>query len=98
MSLAIQVQSHELGNLGTQVGNGARNIHGELATLKGQVDQISDSWSGAAQQQFEELYREWQTSAQSLHHALEGISTLLSQAATQYQSTEDQIRSSMVAS
>ena len=95
MAQAIQVTSADLGNLGHQVGAGAQNIQGELNTLKSQVDAIRSTWSGAAQAQFEQLYHEWQTSALQLHHALEGISTLLGSAATHYQDTEDAIRSSM---
>jgi WXG100 family type VII secretion target len=93
----IKVTAAELHNLSGQVSNGANNIQNELSTLGNQViSVVGGDWSGAASSQFHQLYTEWQTSAANLQQALEGISRLLSQAGTQYQTTEDAIRSSMV--
>ena len=94
----ITVTAEDLQQLSIQVSNGASNIQQELGSLSNQVGGVvNSSWIGAASGQFDSLYTEWQTSATNLQQALTGISTLLSQAGTQYQNTEDAIKSSMAA-
>ncbi len=97
MSTGIQVTTEQLQQLSIQVSNGASNIEQELGTLMNQVNAVvGEGWVGAASGQFHVLYSEWQTSAKNLQQALTGISSLLSQAGTQYQNTEDAIKGSMV--
>ncbi len=95
MSL-IKVTAEDLHTLSGQVSGSATNINNELSTLSTQVTSVvGNDWMGAASGQFNELYTQWQTSANGLQKALEGISRLLASAGTQYQNTEDAVRSSM---
>jgi WXG100 family type VII secretion target len=95
MSL-IKVTSEELHTLSSNVATGSGSIQDQLARMQGEVLGVVDGgWQGAASGQFHALWDEWQRSAAGLKDALDGISRLLQGAATQYQNTEDAIRSSM---
>jgi WXG100 family type VII secretion target len=91
---SIAVTPQELHSLSSQVTAGSNSIQDQLTTLQRAVMQVSDSWQGAAQQQFEALYTEWNKSAAGLQDALNGIAQLLNTAGTNYQSTDDAVRSS----
>jgi WXG100 family type VII secretion target len=95
MSL-IKVTSEDLHSLSAQVQTGSASIQDQLARMAGEVrGVVGGDWQGAASSQFDALWEEWQRSAAGLRDALDGIARLLNQAGTQYQSTEDAIRSSM---
>ena len=94
MSL-IKVTSEELHSLSGQVATGSTQIQSELHRLQGQVTSVvGGEWQGQASGQFNHLFEEWQKSAAGLKDALDGISRLLANAATQYQQTEHSISSS----
>src|SRR6202020_2221674 len=95
MSL-IKVTAEELHSLSSNVATGSNSIQDQLARMQGEVlGVVGGEWQGAASGQFHALWDEWQRSAAGLKDALDGISRLLNNAGTQYQSTEDAIRSSM---
>jgi WXG100 family type VII secretion target len=95
MSL-IKVTSEELHTLSSNVMSGSNNIQDQLSRMQGEVlAVVGGEWQGAASGQFHTLYDEWNRSAAGLKDALDGISRLLANAGTQYQTTEDAIRSSM---
>jgi WXG100 family type VII secretion target len=95
MSL-IKVTSEELHSLSSNVQNGSNSIQDQLSQMQNQViSVVGGEWQGAASGQFHALWDEWQRSAAGLKDALDGISRLLNNAGTQYQSTEDAIRGSM---
>jgi WXG100 family type VII secretion target len=95
MSL-IKVTAEELHSLSSNVATGSNSIQDQLSRMQGEVlGVVGGEWQGAASGQFHALWDEWQRSAAGLKDALDGISRLLSNAGTQYQSTEDAIRSSM---
>ena len=92
MSL-IKVTAEELHSLSSNVATGSNSIQDQLARMQGEVlGVVGGEWQGAASGQFHAL---WQRSAAGLKDALDGISRLLANAGTQYQQTEDAIRSSM---
>ena len=92
----ITVTSEELHTLSSQVAAGSNQIQNQLGQLQGQVSAVvGGDWAGQASGQFQVLYDEWNRSAAGLKDALDGISRLLNNAGTQYQSTEDAIRASM---
>jgi WXG100 family type VII secretion target len=95
MSL-IKVTAEDLHSLSGQVSTGSTQIQDQLARMQNEVlNVVGGDWQGAASGQFNTLWDEWQRSAAGLKDALDGISRLLNNAGTQYQSTEDAIRSSM---
>lgn len=95
MSL-IRVTSEELHSLSGQVQAGSSSIQDQLGRMASEVSGVvGGEWQGNASSQFHTLWDEWQRSAAGLKDALDGIARLLNQAGTQYQTTEDAIRSSM---
>ena len=95
MSL-IKVTAEDLHSLSSQVSTGSTQIQDQLSRMQNEVlNVVGGDWQGAASGQFNSLWDEWQRSAAGLKDALDGISRLLNNAGTQYQSTEDAIRTSM---
>jgi WXG100 family type VII secretion target len=94
MSL-IKVTSEDLHTLSTNVQTGSSSIQDQLSRMQGEVlGVLGGDWQGSASGQFHSLWDEWQRSAAGLKDALDGISRLLGNAGTQYQATEDAIRTS----
>ncbi len=92
----IKVTAEDLHSLSGQVSTGSTQIQDQLSRMQNEVlNVVGGDWQGAASGQFNSLWDEWQRSAAGLKDALDGISRLLNNAGTQYQSTEDAIRSSM---
>lgn len=92
----IKVTSEDLANASAQLNSGSQEIDAQLATMHSLVQElVASDWQGAASSSFESLYQEWNTSAANLREALNGISRLLSNAASAYASTEQQIQQSM---
>jgi WXG100 family type VII secretion target len=92
----IKVTSEELHTLSGNVLSGSNSIQDQLSRMQSEVlGVVGGEWQGSASGQFHTLWDEWQRSAAGLKDALDGISRLLSNAGTQYQTTEDAIRSSM---
>jgi len=92
----IKVTSEDLANASAQLSSGSQEIDAQLSTMHSLVQElVASDWQGAASSSFESLYQEWNTSAANLREALTGISRLLSNAASAYASTEQQIQQSM---
>jgi WXG100 family type VII secretion target len=95
MSL-IKVTSEDLHTLSGNVSTGSNQIQDQLQRMQNEVlNVVGGDWQGSASGQFHSLWEEWQRSAAGLKDALDGISRLLQSAGTQYQNTEDAIRTSM---
>jgi WXG100 family type VII secretion target len=94
MAGAISVTPEQLQQIGSQLTNGAAEVESILATLASYVAPLQGDWVGAAQQQFEALWAEWQSSARGIHEALTGIATLTQRAATAYENNEQGIAAS----
>jgi WXG100 family type VII secretion target len=93
MSL-IKVTSEDLHTLSLNVRSGSEHIQEQLTNLQNQVTNVvGGEWMGAASGAFHQRYEEWNTSAAGLRDALDGIASLLMSAGSQYQQTEDGIRS-----
>ncbi len=88
----IKVTAEELSQLSAQLSSTAGTIQGESDGARGQVQNVVGAgWEGAASGQFAALFQQWETSSTQLIEALNGISTLLSQAGTAYAETESQV-------
>lgn len=87
----FRVTPEQLQTLSSRVGVGAGSIESELAGLAGALAPLGSDWAGMAQARFQELWAEWQRSADGLHAALTGISQLMAQAGTAYATAEDQV-------
>lgn len=92
----IKVTAEELGTISGTLKTAAGNIASENARALAQVQGlVGAGWEGAASEQFNSLFTQWKTSADSIQQALDGISTLLSGAGQQYADAEERIRQSM---
>ena len=88
----IKVTPEQLNALSGQVSRGSGEIEGQLRVLSGTIAPlVGGDWGGQASQRFTALWEEWQQSARSLKHALDGISQLMAQAGTAYANAESQI-------
>lgn len=88
----IKVTSEQLSTVASQLAAGSNEVESQLSTMKGQVAGLVDAdWGGAASDSFRDLWDKWNSGANQLHEALEGIHQMLSSAANAYQETEDKL-------
>ena len=90
-SVGIKVLPEQLQQVSGQLRAGASNIDGTLSQLASQVAPLGSDWAGVAQARFLELWAEWQRGAQQIHEALNGISMLMSQAGSGFESNDQAI-------
>jgi WXG100 family type VII secretion target len=91
----LKVTSEELVSLSQSLKTGSDQVQAQLDAMMRQVEPVASTWEGAASSSFQELWAEWRSGAVQIQQALTGISTLLSNAATTYQSAETSIQRSM---
>lgn len=87
----FRVTPEQLQSASGRVRSGAGSIQSELSGLAGGLAPLGAEWAGSAQARFQELWAEWQRSAEGLNTALSGIADLLSQAGTAYASAEAEV-------
>jgi WXG100 family type VII secretion target len=91
----FKVTPQQLTSLGGSCSRTASDVRGQHATLKAQLSPLfGTDWSGSAAAQFSQLYEQFNSNAQGMSQALEGIGRLLGQAGQSYASVEQQIASS----
>jgi WXG100 family type VII secretion target len=90
----ISVTPEQLQSISTQISSGSSEIDAILAQLRNVVAPLQSDWVGAAQAQFEELFLQWQSDANSLQQALDGIAALTMNASNAYAQTEQSIATS----
>lgn len=93
MSGSLAVTWQELSSAANKLNGGKGEITSKLAELKAAVDNLGGSWQGGASGAYANLYSNWNTGAKQLFDSLEGIAKMLSQAATAYEQTENQLKS-----
>ena len=94
--MIIKVTSDDLMTVSGSLQSGGGDIDSRLKSMQGQVQSLIESgWQGAASARFGGLFQEWKQGAAQLNTALEGISKLLTSAATTYAEAEQAITQSM---
>ena len=89
---AIKVTSEQLQSVSSQLRRGSEDVSQQLGSMESQVKGLVDAeWQGSASDAFRDLYDKWHRGARDVKEALDGISTMLGQAATTYQDTENQL-------
>lgn len=66
----------------------AGTIRAEVSTLMAQLTGLESTWQGGASNAFAGLVSEWRAAQAQLEHALDSISTALTQAASEYEFAE----------
>ena len=84
----IKVTPEQLGSVAGQLSAGSAQIEATLQRLSSQVAPLGSDWAGVAQANFIGLWEQWQRDGAGLHQALTGISTLMRQAGSSYEQTE----------
>ncbi len=90
----FRVTPEQLQSLSGRVATGSAGIESELRTLAAAVAPLGSDWAGMAQARFQELWAEWQRSAEGLHQALTGISQLMAHAGSAYAEAEQAVAAS----
>lgn len=90
----IRVSSAELSSSGSQLRSAADQIRDTNSRAMNIANSTAGVWEGEAKAQFDQLFARWQNGARQMQEGLDGISTLIQQAATSYESAEQQIKSS----
>jgi WXG100 family type VII secretion target len=93
-AVGIRVTPEQLQQVSGQLSGGSSSIDGTLSQLASSVAPLGSDWAGVAQARFQELWAQWQRSAQQLNESLTGISQLMQQASANYEQTEQAIASS----
>jgi early secretory antigenic target protein ESAT-6 len=88
---SIRVTPEQLQQVSAQLNGGAANIDSLLGQLRTNVAPLGSDWAGAAQAQFQAHWERWERGARDVHTALTGISQLMAQASSNYESTEQSI-------
>jgi WXG100 family type VII secretion target len=91
----FKVSPQQLTSLGGSCNRTANDVRGQHGALKSQLTPLFGAdWFGAAASQFAQLYEQFDSNAQGLTMALDGIGRLLGQAGQSYASVEQQIAAS----
>jgi WXG100 family type VII secretion target len=92
---SLRVAPEQLQTLSSTVLKTAGDVRGAQHQLKSQLSPLFGSdWSGQASAQFASLYEQFDSHAQGLTQALDGIGQLLRNAGAAYADVESQIASS----
>jgi WXG100 family type VII secretion target len=87
------VTSEELSTQSSRVGIGAADVEATLTRLSSEIANLAASWQGGASQAFQTRWQEWQAGAKQVQEAMANMGTFLQEAATQYETTEEGLRS-----
>ncbi len=82
------VNAAEIAEAASRATASANTIRSEVAALVAQLNGLEASWQGGASHAFGALLAEWRAAQAQLEHALDSISTGLSQAASEYEFAE----------
>lgn len=89
----FSVDSEAVLNATTQVQNTADRIRAENQSMRVQLTQLQQNWSGSAALAFQEVSEKWSVAQRQMEDALSNISVALGNAGRQYADTEQQAAS-----
>ncbi|GAA1991720.1 WXG100 family type VII secretion target [Kitasatospora viridis] len=84
----IKVTFETIQNAGAAVRGGATTIQGQLDELRAKVVAICGTWTGAAQEGYNQRQAVWDSKAKDLHETLLKIAGALDDAHAHYTATE----------
>jgi early secretory antigenic target protein ESAT-6 len=71
----------------------ANDLEAQLSSLTSAMANLAVTWTGPASSAFQNVYETWKGAAQQATQTLKEVRTSLSNAGTQYEETEDALRS-----
>ena len=95
MADRITITPEELRSSSSTFASKAEQVTEILTTLKSEVDNLAESWAGAAQSQFFEAYEEMQETLNQFPVVLEGISNQLKVVADTLEETDASLRDAL---
>jgi WXG100 family type VII secretion target len=88
--MSIDVTPTELHDTAKQVRQGSADVQQVLASLATKVQNLT--WRGSGSEGFQLMFEDWKRGAAQVNEAMEGIASLLGQAADAYDRTDQDIR------
>ncbi|MFZ4841585.1 WXG100 family type VII secretion target [Mycetocola saprophilus] len=88
MMESMSVQTAQVSALSQQIRGGAQGIKSELDRLESEVGRLRASWSGEAQNAYDDAQRRWNASLTEMQQLLERISSSTDQIAQTYTQTD----------
>lgn len=85
---SMSVSPEQVRALAAQIRTGSQNIRSELDRLESEVGKLRASWSGEAQQSYDQAQAKWTRSVSEMQQLLTTISTKTEEIAGQYVSTD----------
>lgn len=85
---AVKVTFQDLYDASSMLNRGSDTIDNQLAQMRQQLSPIQSSWEGAARQNFDQLYQEWDDAARRLRETLSEISRVVQTTGQNYEETE----------
>lgn len=95
MADRITITPEELRSSSSTFASKAEEVKTILDTLSTEVDNLSESWAGAAQSQFFEAYEEMKETLNQFPNVLEGISKQLKVVADTLEETDASLRDAL---
>ncbi|MGN8026714.1 WXG100 family type VII secretion target [Microbacterium sp. 22242] len=86
---SMSVRPESVTQLSGEIRRGAGGIRTELDKLESEVTKLRGSWSGAAQQAYDEAQRKWTRSLTELQQLLEQIATKTQEMSHEYVSRDN---------
>ncbi|HEX7589643.1 MAG TPA: WXG100 family type VII secretion target [Demequinaceae bacterium] len=86
--MLYHVDAAEVSSAAGRAAASAETIRGEVASLIAHLESLQGTWQGGAAQAFTGMLTQWRSAQAQLELALDGMSTGLSQAASQYDAAE----------
>lgn len=91
----IKATPEELRGDAQFVNGQATSTRENISALRNRIDSLHGKFEGQAAQTFDAKFTEWQTSANNLVTALEGLASWLSKAADTIEQTDQQLASGL---
>lgn len=95
VSSAFTTETATMNVAAQRVNDVADAVEAELRALDNRIQPITSSWRGAAASAYLALHARWTLDARELRTVLGEISQALTQNATRYQTTEDDVAAQM---
>ena len=86
--MLYHVDAAEVSSAAGRAAASAETIRGEVASLIAHLEALQGTWQGGAAQAFTGMLAQWRAAQAQLELALDGMSTGLAQAASQYDAAE----------
>ncbi len=93
MSYNVTVSTGDVADKAATIQREAADLEARLAALTAAMSDLAGTWTGPAAAAFQGVYENWKGTAQQARQTLEELGASLRNAGTQYDDTENTLRS-----